>query len=257
MGRLRDELRDPWGALVAGVAGGVSGAAAGVIAVGVPPIALGIGIGAAVYGVKVAIGTLTGGDRPPELPAPERPRYGTPAFEWLKRAEAATRSLEDMGRHAGSATATDVAVKHAAEEARGILTDMQRLGGQSAAVMAAMARVDAPGLDAEAAALQAAASQSPGDASAQASYQASRDRLAVRDRLQQAGLALDRRLQASALGLEGLVARVAELSATAHAVGEVDPTPQDLASLTTELDGLRLGLADVEQVARKALGAAG
>jgi hypothetical protein len=120
-----------------------------------------------------------------------------------------------------------------------------------------MGRVDAPGLDEEAARLQAAASQAPGDASAQASFQASRDRLAVRDRLQQAGQALDGRLQASALGLEGLVARVAELSATANTVGQVDPTPQDLAQLTTELDGLRLGLADVEQVARKALGAAG
>ena len=257
MGRLRDELRDPWGALVAGVAGGVSWAAAGVIAAGVPPIALGIGIGAAVYGVKVAVGALTGRDDAAQGPPPARPRYGTPAFEWLKRAEQATRGLEDMARHAGVGTPTDLAVRRAAEEAREILGDMQRLGGQSAAVMAAMARVDAPGLDAEAAALQTAASQSPGDPSAQASYQASRDRLEVRDRLQQAGLALDRRLQASALGLEGLVARVAELSATANAVGQVDPTPQDLASLTTELDGLRLGLADVEQVARKALGAAG
>jgi hypothetical protein len=257
MGRLREEIRDPWGAVIAGIAGGVSWAAAGVIAAGVPPVALGIGIGAAVYGVKVAVGALTGSNADTELPPPARPRYGTPAFDWLKRAEAATRSLEDMARHAGSVTATDVAVKHAADEARGVLTDMQRLGGQAAAVMAAMGRVDAPGLDEEAARLQAAASQAPGDASAQASFQASRDRLAVRDRLQQAGQALDGRLQASALGLEGLVARVAELSATANTVGQVDPTPQDLAQLTTELDGLRLGLADVEQVARKALGAAG
>jgi uncharacterized protein (DUF1778 family) len=257
MSRLRDELRDPWGALLAGIAGGVSWAAAGVIAAGVPPVALGIGIGAAVYGVKVAVGAMTGRNRPPELPPPARPRYGTPAFTWLKRADAATHSLEDMARQAGTTTATDVAVRHAAEEARGILTDMQRLGGQSAAVMAAMTRVDAPGLEDEAARLQAAASASPGDASAQQSYQASRDRLAVRDRLEQAGRALDGRLQASALGLEGLVARVAELSATANAVGQLDPTSQDLAEITTELDGLRVGLADVEQVARRALGAAG
>jgi uncharacterized protein (DUF1778 family) len=256
MGKLRDELRDPWGALLAGVAGGVSWAAAGVIAAGVPPVALGIGIGAAVYGVKVAVGAMTG-DRTPAPPPPTRPRYGTPAFDFLKRAEGATRSLEDMARHASTTSPTDLAVQHAAEEARGILTDMQRLGGQSAAVMSAMTRVDAPGLEAEAAQLQARASAAPGDASAQASYQASRDRIAVRDRLQQAGQALDGRLQASALGLEGLVARVAELSAMANSVGEVDPTPADLAQLTTELDGLRMGLADVEQVARKALGAAG
>ncbi|MCU1601424.1 MAG: putative secreted protein [Frankiales bacterium] len=251
MGRLSDELRDPWGPLLGIIAGGVAGIG---LSLGAP---VAVGVGAVVYGVKVAVGALTGGDRPPELPPPARPRYGTPAFDFLKRAEGATKSLEDMARHAGSTSATDVAVKHAAEEARGILADMQRLGGQSAAVMAAMQRVDGPELDQEASRLQAAASAAPGDASAQASFQASRDRLAVRDRLQQAGQALDGRLQASALGLEGLVARVAELSATANAVGQVDPTPQDLQQLTTELDGLRMGLADVEQVARKALGAAG
>lgn len=251
MARLLDEARDPWGLLFGVVAGGVAGIG---LALGLPAA---LGIGAAVYGVKVAVGTLTGGDGPAQLPAPQRPRYGTPAFAFLKRAEAATKSLEDMARHAGSTTAADVAVRSAAEQAREVLEDMQRLGGQAAAVMAAMSRVDAPGLDAEAAQLQAAASARPGDAAAQASYQASRDRLAVRDRLQQAGQALDGRLQASALGLEGLVARVAELSATAGAVGSVDPTPQDLARVTSELDGLRVGLADVEQVARRALGAAG
>jgi hypothetical protein len=254
MGRLSDELRKPWGAVVAGVAGGVSGGAAA--AAGGPSLALGIGVGAAVYVLKVAVGAR-GSERPPEPRPAARPRYGTPAFAMLKRADAATRSLEDMARQAGSATATDAAVKRAAEEARGILLDMQRLGGQSAAVLAATSRVDAPGLDAEAAELQLAASQAPGDASAQQSSQASIDRLAVRDRLQRAGRALDGRLQASALGLEALVARVAELSATANAVGEIDPTAQDLAQLTADLDGLRMGLADAEQVARKALGAAG
>ena len=256
MGRLSDELRDPWGALLAGVAGGVSWAAAGVIAASVPPVALGIGIGAAVYGVKVAVGTLTGKPRTPQLPPPQRPRYGTPAFDWLKRAEAASHSLDELARHAGP-NATGEAARHAAEEARGIFADMQRLGGQSAAVMAAMARVNGPNLDQEAAYLEQAAAAQPQDASMQQSASAVRDRIAVRDRLQQAGVALDGRLQASALGLEGLVARVAELSALADAAGEVDPTPQDLAELTTQLDGLRVGLADVEQVARKALGAAG
>ena len=250
MGRFTDELKDPWGPLFGIIAGGVAGIGLGVVA----PVAAGIGL--AVYGVKVAVG-LAGGDAPRELPAPVRPRYGTPAFDWLKRAEAATKSLDDMARNTGQGTATDVAVRSAAEQARGILGDMQRLGGQSAAVMAAMSRVNSPGLDAELAQLQSAASQRPGDASAQASYQAVRDRAAVRDRLQQVGTAIDGRLQASALGLEGLVARVAELSATANDVGQLDPTPQDLARLTTELDGLRLGLADAAKVATQALGAAG
>lgn len=257
MGRLSDELRNPWGAVLAGVAGGVSWGAAAVFTAGVPALELGIGIGFGVYVLRIGVGALAGSGRAPDPPPPARPRYGTPAFEMLKRADAATRSLEDMARQAGSVTATDLAVQRAAEQARAVLLDMQRLGGQSAAVLAALSRVDSPGLDAEAAELQLAASQAATDASAQQSSQAARDRLAVRDRLQRAGHALDGRLQASALGLEGLVARVAELSATANAVGEVDPTAQDLAQLTADLDGLRMGLAEVEQVARKALGAAG
>jgi len=250
MSRFTDELKDPWGPLFGIIAGGVAGIGLGVVA----PVAAGIGL--AVYGVKVAVG-LAGSAGPPRLPSPVRPRYGTPAFDWLKRAEAATKSLEDMASQSGRTTATDVAVRGAAEQARGILDDMQRLGGQSAAVMAAMSRVNVAGLDDELAQLQTAASQNPGDANAQASYQAVRDRAAVRDRLQQVGTAIDGRLQASALGLEGLVARVAELSATANDVGQVDPTPQDLARITTELDGLRLGLADAAKVATQALGAAG
>ena len=250
MGRLGQELRDPWGPLFGVIAGGVAGVG---LSLGWP---VALGIGATVYGVKVAVGALTGDGPGASQEPPVRPRYGTPAFDWLKRAEAATRSLEDMARHATGTSPTDLAVRRAADEARDVLGEMQRLGGQSAAVMGAMTRVNAPGLDAEAAQLQAAASQNPGDASAQASYQAMRDRLAVRDRLQQAGTALDGRLQASALGLEGLVARVAELAATANAVGQVDPTPADLAQLTTELDGLRVGLADAAQVAQRALGSA-
>lgn len=250
MSTLGKELRDPWGPLLGIIAGGVAGIGLGMAA----PVAL--GIGAAVYGVKVAVGALTGAEEHAQLPEPARPKYGTPAFAWLKRAEEASRSLDDMGRRAGT-SATDEATRSAAAEARGILDDMRRLGGQSAAVMQAMARVDSSGLDAEAAHLRQVADARPDDASAQASWRAVADRLAVRDRLQAAGLALDGRLQASALGLEGLVARVAELAATANTVGELDPTPQDLAEITTQLDGLRLGLADVEQVARKALGAAG
>ena len=250
MSKLAEELKDPWGPLLGILAGGMAGVGLGLAA----PVA--VGIGAAVYGVKVAVGALTGGAEPPSLPAPERPRFGTPAFTWLKRAEDASRQLDDMARRAGLSPTGDSA-RRSADEARGILEDMRRLGGQSAAIMQAMSRVNSDALDAEAAQLQQTASAYPQDASAQQSLQAVRDRIAVRDRLQTAGQALDGRLQASALGLEGLVARIAELVATADAVGRVDPTPADLAALSTELDGLRVGLADVEQVARKALGAAG
>lgn len=253
MGRLREELTDPWGLLVAGVLGGVAGVLPGA------GLLVGAGVAAAVYGVKVAAGAVFGGpdeDRPRRAQAPARPAYGTPAAAWLKRAETAVRALDDMAR-GSDVTATDVATSHAAEEADAILETMRRLGGQAAAVSKALATTDSPGLDEEAARLRAEADAAPADDSARRSAEAVADRIAVRDRLRKAQAALDGRLQSSSLGLEGLLARLSELRATASAVGEVDPSADDLASLTSEVEGLRVGLADVEQVARKALGSAG
>lgn len=248
MSRLRAELTDPWGFLVAGVAAGVAGIG---LSLGAP---IALGVGAAVYGVKVLAGAAMG-DAKPQLdkhPEPLRPAYGTPAAVWLKRAETAVRSLQDMARGAVN-NATDSAAAHAAEEAGGILDRIKHLAGQSAAVANALATADSPGLDEEAAELRRRAEADPSDASAKQSADAVSDRLAVRDRLRKAQRALEGRVQSSALGLEGLVARIAELKATSASVGDVDPSAADLESLTTEVEGLRQGLADAEQAARTAL----
>jgi hypothetical protein len=254
VGRLRDELTDPWGILVAGVAGSVAGVG---LSLGAP---VALGIGAAVYGVKVLAGAMYGpsdeekNDRRKVEPHP-RPAYGTPAAVWLKRAEDAVRSLDGMVRHA-AVNATDVATAHAADEADAVLETMRRLGGQSVMVSRALVTAEADGLDAAAAQLRAAADASPDDTSARRSADAVADRIAVRDRLRKAQAELEGRLQSSALGLEGLVARIAELQATASAAGQLDPSADDLAALTNEVEGLRMGLADVEQVAKRALGSA-
>ncbi|HZB50418.1 MAG TPA: hypothetical protein VE547_15110, partial [Mycobacteriales bacterium] len=55
MGRMRDELLDPWGGLVAGVAGGLAWA---VVPVGAAALPLGLGVAAVVYGVKVGVSLL-------------------------------------------------------------------------------------------------------------------------------------------------------------------------------------------------------
>jgi hypothetical protein len=246
MGRISAELSEPWGIMVASIIGGVAWAALGPV---------GLGIGAAVYGVKVVAGAAMGEAKPrlEKAPGPLRPAYGTPAAVWLKRADTAVRSLQDMARGAVN-NPTDSAAAHAAEEAVGILDTIKHLAGQSAAVASALATADSAGLDDEAADLRRRADADPSDASAQQSADAVGDRMAVRDRLRKAQTALEGRLQSSALGLEGLVARIAELKATTASVGALDPSTADLASLTTEVEGLRQGLADAEQVARKALG---
>lgn len=248
MGRLRDELLDPWGPLLAGVLGGLSWA------VGTPAL-VAVGVGAAVYAVKAAVGSITGGPHQTagDGPAPPLPALGTPARTWIQRASDAVDALQRMAPST-PVSATDVAAGHTAEEAAVVLQAMRRLGGQVVAITSALSHADASGLDDEAAKLHAAAKADPQDTSAQQSAAAVTDRIAVRDRLRKALTELDGRLQSSALQLEGLVARVAEVRAAASSVGQVDPTSDDLAALTNEVEGLRVGLTDAERVAQQALG---
>ena len=251
MGRLRRELTDPWGVIVAGTVGGIAGVLVS------PGLLVGAAVGAAVYGVKVAAGTLLGDA--PERPAPparvRKPMPGTPAGTWLSRAEQAVRQLDDMA-HRSPATggAVDEATVHAASEATVALEQLRRLGAQVVDVDEALSHSDSPDLEDEVRRLRAASDNAPGDVSAKRSADAVADRLAVRDRLRAAQADLVGRLQSSALGLEGLVARVAEVRAAGASAGQLDPTADDLASLNAEVEGLRVGLAEVEKSTQEALG---
>ncbi len=252
MGRITREASDPWGLLIAGVVGGVAGVLPGA------GLVVGVAIGAAVYGVKVATGVLLGEGAGRTTSAPvrlPRPPDGTAAAFWLARAERAVQQLDDMATGT-PLSATDLATARAAAEADAVLQTMRRLGGQTVAVAGALNRADGVDLEGEVARLRAAAERSPADSPARRSADAVADRLAVRDRLRATQQQLADRLQSSALGLEGLVARVAEVRATAAAVGQLDPSPADLASLTSEVEGLRQGLQDAEQATRRALGPA-
>ena len=72
----RDEIRDPWGWLVAAVCGGLAWA---VLAgqMGVAAVLMGLLIGSVVLGTKVAVGAIR--DRGQEPRALERPRDRLPA----------------------------------------------------------------------------------------------------------------------------------------------------------------------------------
>jgi hypothetical protein len=127
------------------------------------------------------------------------------------------------------------------------------------AVERALQRVDASGLDEEVARLDQAARYAPTPEmrdEMERSAAAVRDRQAVRDRLIGARQTLLARMQAVALGLEGLEARLAEVLAMTATTGGVDTTAAEIAELATELDGLRAGLAETEAISRKALAAA-
>lgn len=257
-----EELKDPWGLVLAGVSGGLAWA----LVAGVSPVALpvGVAVGAAVLGVKVVSGLVLGGRRTPAVgagPEPPRPPRGSAAALWLERAERAVRSLDDLAATAATAgtgvlaSAVDAAVQEAADT----LVALRRLGAQASAVERAQHRVEDPGLDAEAARLAEASRRGAASEIGQEltrSAAAVADRRAVRDRLRGAREVVLARMQAVALGLEGLVARLAEVLALAETTGRLEDTAGEVAGLACELEGLRQGLAETEAVSRGALDAA-
>ncbi|MBK5305135.1 MAG: hypothetical protein JJD92_00450 [Frankiaceae bacterium] len=257
---LSDELRDPWGLVAGGISGGMAWAIAGTALAGPAAVALGVAVGAVVIGTKAVTGLMVGRDEPTRTRVPEllRPPRGSAAAQWLERAEGAVRGLTEMARttHPGP---TGDAVRSAAQEASDTLRDLAELAGQVTAVERALQRVDATGLDTEAQRLDEAARHAHSEemrAEMARSAAAVRDRQAVRDRLLGARQTLLARMQAVALGLEGLEARLAEVLALTATTGDVDTTAQEIAELATELDGLRAGLAETEAISRRALAAA-
>ena len=78
------------------------------------------------------------------------------------------------------------------------------------------------------------------------------EQLAVADRLTSARDTLLARLQSTALGLEGLVARTTEVLALSASAG-AGLADDGIAGLAAELDGLRAGLAETEELSRQVL----
>jgi len=252
--RLRQELRDPWGGVIAGVAGGLAWA---VVPMGAVALPVGLGVAAAVYGVKVGAGMLSR-DRSEPSPEPEEqlrpPRRGSIAEQWLTRAQQADRSLADLVRSPGSPTVREqlAPVRDGAAEA---LRALRRLAGQVTAVEDAADRIQPGRLEAERdrlAAGVAAATTERVRAERQRSLDSVTEQLQVIARLAGARDELLARMQATALTLEGLVARTAEVLAMSVS-GGVDVSADRLAELTSDLDGLRSGLAEADAVSRRVL----
>jgi hypothetical protein len=255
--RLREELLDPWGGVVAGVAGGLAWA---VVPIGAAALPLGLGVAAVVYGVKVAASLVGRRSEPDEgdsavadVPL-RRPPRGSPAEQWLVRAEQAERSLADLTAAPGNAIARSQLgpVRDGAAEAVGTL---RRLGGQVTAVEDALERVQVGRLQAERQRLVHAVAAAGGErlrAERQRSLDSVTEQLAVAGRLADARETLLARMQATVFTVEGLVARTAEVLAMS-ASGGVDVTADRLADLSADLDGLRTGLAEAEAVSRRVL----
>ena len=248
---LRDELGDPWGVLIGGVAGGLAWAT------GIAPVAA-VGIGAAVLAVKVVAG-IAGRDKEPRdlgervLPVDWQSTEGI----WVRRADRAVRSFDEV--------CESVRVGPIAERVNGFRSEthetyasLRRLAGQAGAVGQALHRLDPVALERErqrlTAAVEASSSERVRDERSRslASVGAQIDTLR---RLAEARETLLARVESGTIALEGLVARLTEVVAlTETTASSVEDTTQ-VESLAAELEGLRAGLVEAESVSTRALGA--
>jgi hypothetical protein len=263
---VKDQLTEPWGIVAAGLLGGLGGAVAAALApaglvIGVP---VGLAIAGTVYGVRVGLGALT--DRQPKRPArpgasnlPVPPR-GSPADGWLRRAEAAVETLRHQTESPSDAVLRGQ-IGEVDDQAAGALDDLVRFAGQVTLIEQTASRIDQRRLQHEYGVIQQGLHGLPAGMLRDERERALRavgDQLDVARRLGEAREMLLARMQSAVLGLEGLVARMAELLAL-HATteGGTTLTATRVAELTGDLEGMRAGLAEAERLSRSALSGGG
>jgi hypothetical protein len=254
---LGDEVRDPWSYVLGGLAGGFAWAVIGTTAaLAGPAVVAGVAVGAAVFGVKVVTGAFTDRGqarrqrrRERRLPVLSR----TDEAAWLARAGQAQRVFADI---AGSAPEGPVAerVRAFGAETDDSLASLERLAGQASAVRVALGRIDPRRLVAERERLAAEPSADPAVAGERArSVAAVQSQLDAYQRLMLALTTILARLESGALGLEGLVARLAEVVALTETSGTASDGLSQVDDLAAELDGLRAGLVEAEGVSSRAI----
>ncbi|HEU0132327.1 MAG TPA: hypothetical protein VFQ85_15175 [Mycobacteriales bacterium] len=251
---LKDEVRDPWTYVMGALGGGLGWAV--LAGMGPPGWIAGAGVGAAVAVTKIVAGAFvrpTGPRR--KRPNERRLPVLTRTFEaaWLARAEAAQRNFDQI---ASSVEEGPVAerVQSLGDEACESLWAIQRLAGQASAIRVALGRMDPRRLAYEQDRLRADRSGDPVVvAERQRALGAVQAQLDAYQRLTSALTAVLARIESGSLGLEGLVARLAEVVALtqASAVGSGDLAQVD--ELAQELEGLRAGLVEAEDVSTRAM----
>jgi hypothetical protein len=260
---VKEQLSEPWGLVAAGVLGGMGGAVAAALApagllVGLP---VGLAVAGAVYGVRVGLGALAergGAPRPvaappPNLPTPPR---GSDADRWLRRAEAAVRTLRKQSDGTGDPVLRGQ-IGGVDDQAAGALADLARFAGQVTLIDQTASGINAQRLRQDQSQLQRGLSGLPTGPlrdERERALRAVSDQLDVGRRLREAREMLLARMQSAVLGMEGLVARMAELVALhATTAGGASLTASRVAELTNDLEGLRDGLAEAERLSRSAL----
>jgi hypothetical protein len=245
---IGDEARDPWSFLLGGLAAGLAWAVD-------LPAAAAVGIGGAVYGVKVLIGGMMsrpdrGGGRLLRI------RSGSAEERWTRRAEQAVRSFRRLGDSVRSGPVSERA-RDIGTQAEGMLDAVRRLAGQASAVREALRRIDIVRLMREEDRLTYQLGQAETDdirTEIERSLQSVGAQHSVYTRLEDAAMRLQARIESVVIGLEGLVARLVEILALVEAQSPVEGA-QQVDALSDELEGLRAGLVETENLSRRVLSA--
>ncbi|MGH2771588.1 MAG: hypothetical protein ACRDIU_00370 [Actinomycetota bacterium] len=241
-----EELRDPWALVAAGLAGGFAWA------VGVP-VAAAVGIGGIVLGVKAAAGAIINRGSASTGPESSDRRVG----RWIRRAESAVASLGKMATDLGAGPLGERA-KSIAGKATTVVETMRRLSRQVGSVDAALKKINAAALAAEEQRLAAdvdAAGSAELRSEVGRSLDSVRKQLEVHQRLGNARATLMAKMESGTLGLEALVAGLAEISALKETGVSAMEGEHRAEALADEIEGLRAGLVETEELSRRALSA--
>ncbi len=245
--RFVRELAEPWGLLLAATSAGAAWAVQ-------LPVLAALGVGVTVLAARAGVAAAT---RPKPLPEPEeRPlpdvEPGSPEAGWVRCAEAAADGFRSISASLGTGPLADrvAAMEPVVQET---VDTLRRLAARTSATGKALARVDLGAVSAEKARLRKELKTADDDIRGDLnqsleSVQAQED---VHTRLSSAQRKLLAQLRSGALGLDGLVARAAELSA---ATGDSLLDTTTIGELSEQLEGIRRGVVETEEATRRSLG---
>jgi hypothetical protein len=240
------ELAEPWGLLLAATSAGVAWAVQ-------LPVVASLGVGVAVLAAWAGVAVATREKEPERREARVLDVAAASTEEnWLRRAEGAADGFASLSE---SLDAGPLAERVADMEpvVQETLATLRRLAGRASATGKALSRVDLDAVTRERRRLEqsmgSAREEVRGDLEqALTAVQAQED---VHARLSGARDKLLAQLQSGALGLDSLVARVAELTA---ATTDFAVDTGAVRELSDQLEGIRQGVLETEQATRKSLG---
>ncbi|MEV6905400.1 hypothetical protein [Amycolatopsis sp. NPDC051071] len=244
--RFVRELAEPWGLLLAATSAGAAWAVQ-------LPVVAALGVGVTVLAARAGIAVAS---RVKPAPEPEERALpdvepSSPEADWLRRAEAAADGFRSIS---ASLTAGPLADRVTDMEpvVRETVDTLRRLAGRTSATGKALERVDKGAVAAEKARLRKELKTADDDirGDLQQSMEAVQAQEDVHTRLSSAQRKLLAQLRSGALGLDGLVARAAELSA---ATGDSLLDTHTIGELSEQLEGIRRGVVETEEATRRSL----